>query len=330
MASFMAAGTSYATWSLPMLPFYMYYSMFGFQRVGDEVWQLADERARGFLIGCTAGRTTLNGEGLQHEDGQSHVLALTLPNVRAYDPSFAYEVAAIVKDGINAMYGPNAEDIFYYLTVYNENYPMPALPEGEEGQRVIDGALRGLYRYAEPAAVQSRLDPGGAENAPRRATILFSGTSWQAAERARELLATDWNVSAETWSATSYKNLREDALEVERWNRLHPAETPRTPYVTRALAMASGPIVAVTDYMKAVPDQISRFVNVPFTPLGTDGFGRSDTRDTLRRHFEVDAAHIVVAVLSLLASNGAAKQDEVSLAISAYGINPEAPDPRVA
>ena len=330
MASFMAAGTSYATWSLPMLPFYMYYSMFGFQRVGDEVWQLADERARGFLVGCTAGRTTLNGEGLQHEDGQSHVLALTLPNVRAYDPSFAYEVAAIVKDGINTMYGPNAEDVFYYLTVYNENYPMPALPDGEEGQRVIDGALRGLYRYAEPAAVQSRLDPGGAENAPRRATILFSGTSWQAVERARELLATDWNVSAETWSATSYKNLREDALEVERWNRLHPAETPRTPYVTRALATASGPIVAVTDYMKAVPDQISRFVNVPFTPLGTDGFGRSDTRETLRRHFEVDAAHIVVAVLSLLASNGAAKQDEVSLAISAYGINPEAPDPRVA
>jgi pyruvate dehydrogenase E1 component len=330
MASFMAAGTSYATWSLPMLPFYMYYSMFGFQRVGDEVWQLADERARGFLIGCTAGRTTLNGEGLQHQDGQSHVLASTLPNVRAYDPSFAYEVAAIVKDGINAMYGPNGADVFYYLTVYNENYPMPALPEGEEGQRVIDGTLRGLYRYAEPAAVQSRPDPGGAENAPRRATILFSGTSWQAAERARELLATDWNVSAETWSATSYKNLREDALEVERWNRLHPSEAPRTPYVTRALAAASGPIVAVTDYMKAVPDQISRFVNVPFAPLGTDGFGRSDTRETLRRHFEVDAEHIVVALLSLLASNGAAKQDEVSLAISAYGINPEAPDPRVA
>ncbi len=330
MASFMAAGTSYATWSLPMLPFYMYYSMFGFQRVGDEIWQLADERARGFLIGCTAGRTTMNGEGLQHEDGQSHVLASTLPNVRAYDPSFAYEVAAIVKDGINVMYGPNAEDVFYYLTVYNENYPMPALPEGEEGQRVIDGALRGLYRYAEPAAVQSRPDPGGAENPPRRATILFSGTSWQAAERARELLATDWNVSAETWSATSYKSLREDALEVERWNRLHPAETPRTPYVTRTLATASGPIVAVTDFMKAVPDQISRFVNVPFTPLGTDGFGRSDTRETLRRHFEVDAEHIVVAVLSLLATNGAAKQDEVSLAISTYGINPEAPDPRVA
>ena len=330
MASFMAAGTSYATWSLPMLPFYMYYSMFGFQRVGDEIWQLADERARGFLIGCTAGRTTMNGEGLQHEDGQSHVLASTLPNVRAYDPSFAYEVAAIVKDGINAMYGPNAEDVFYYLTVYNENYPMPALPEGEEGQRVTDGTLRGLYRYAEPAAVQSRPDPGGAENAPRRATILFSGTSWQAAERARELLATDWNVSAETWSATSYKSLREDALEVERWNRLHPAETPRTPYVTRTLATASGPIVAVTDFMKAVPDQISRFVNVPFTPLGTDGFGRSDTRETLRRHFEVDAEHIVVAVLSLLASNGAAKQDEVSLAISAYGIDPQAPDPRVA
>jgi pyruvate dehydrogenase E1 component len=330
MASFMAAGTSYATWSQPMLPVYMYYSMFGFQRVGDQIWQLADERARGFLVGCTAGRTTMNGEGLQHEDGQSHVLASTLPNVRAYDPSFAYEVAAIVQDGIRVMCGPQAEDVFYYLTVYNENYTMPALPEGEEGEAVIEGTLRGLYRYAEPAAVQSLALPGGDDSPPRRATILFSGTAWQAAERARGLLATDWNVSAETWSATSYKSLREDALEVERWNRLHPAETPRVPYVTRALATASGPIVAVTDFMKAVPDQIARFVNAPFTPLGTDGFGRSDTRETLRRHFEVDAEHIVVAVLSSLASNGAGKHDEVSLAISAYGIDPEAPDPRVA
>jgi pyruvate dehydrogenase E1 component len=214
--------------------------------------------------------------------------------------------------------------------LYNENYTMPALPDGEEGERVIEGALRGLYRYSEPASVEPRPDPGGADNPPRRATILFSGTAWQAAERARELLATDWNISAETWSATSYKLLREDALEVERWNRLHPSETPRTPYVTRALASASGPIVAVTDFMKAVPDQISRFVNVPFTPLGTDGFGRSDTRETLRRHFEVDAEHIVIAVLSSLASNGAAKQDEVALAITAYRIDPEAPDPRVA
>jgi len=330
MASFMAAGTAYATWSQPMLPFYLYYSMFGFQRVGDVIWQLADQRARGFLVGCTAGRTTMNGEGLQHEDGHSHVLASVLPNLRAYDPSFAYEIAAIVQDGIRAMYGPNGEDVFYYLTLYNENYAMPALPEGEEGRRVIEGTLRGLYRYSEPAPVESRPDQGGADNPPRRATILFSGTAWQAAERARELLATDWNVSAETWSATSYKNLREDALEVERWNRLHPAETPRTPYVTRALASASGPIVAVTDFMKAVPDQIARFVNAPFTPLGTDGFGRSDTRRTLRRHFEVDAEHIVVAVLSSLASNGAAKPDEVSLAIAAYEIDPEAPDPRVA
>jgi pyruvate dehydrogenase E1 component len=330
MASFMAAGTAYATWSQPMLPFYMYYSMFGFQRVGDQIWQLADERARGFLIGCTAGRTTMNGEGLQHEDGQSHVLATALPNLRAYDPSFAYEVAVIVRDGIRAMYGPDGEDVFYYLTVYNENYPMPALPEGEEGERVVEGTLRGLYRYSDPAPVESHPDPSGAENPPRRATILFSGTAWQAAERARELLAKDWNVSAETWSATSFKSLREDALEVERWNRLHPAETPRTPYVARVLATASGPIVAVTDFMKAVPDQIARFVNVPFTPLGTDGFGRSDTRETLRRHFEVDAEHIVVAVLSSLASNGAAKQDEVAQAIAAYNIDPEAADPRVA
>ena len=320
MASFLAGATSYATWSQPMLPFFLFYSMFGFQRIGDQIWQCADARGRGFLLGCTAGRTTMSGEGLQHEDGQSLLLASAVPTVRAYDPAFAYEVAAIVEHGIAEMYGPNPADVVYYLTLYNENYPMPALPEGADGERVRDGAIRGLYRFAGPAPTRS------ADAAS--ATILFSGTAWQAAARARELLAEDWNVSAELWSVTSYKALREDALEVERWNRLHPGDSPRVPYVTRALAQAHGPIVAVTDFMKAVPDQIARFVPAYYTSLGTDGFGRSDTREALRRHFEVDAEHLVVAVLDALAGLGQAKAADVARAIAAYGIDPDAPDPR--
>jgi pyruvate dehydrogenase E1 component len=324
MASFLAASTSYATWSQPMLPFFLFYSMFGFQRVGDLIWQLADARGRGFLIGCTAGRTTMSGEGLQHEDGQSQLLASVVPNVRAYDPAFAYEVAAIVDHGIRQMYWPDGEDVFYYLTLYNENYPMPPLPTGDEAVQVNEGIIRGLYRFAPSADVQP------SDAAPRKATILFSGTAWQAAQRARELLAERWNVSAETWSATSYKTLREEALEVERWNRLHPKDEARVPHVTQALKTSFGPIVAVTDFMKAVPDQIARFVRSPFTPLGTDGFGRSDTREALRRYFEVDAEHIVVAVLASLAKQGTASPEEVTRAIAEYGIDPDLPDPRTA
>ncbi len=327
MASFTAAATSFSTWSRPMLPFFLYYSMFGFQRIGDLIWQCADARGRGFLLGATAGRTTMNGEGLQHEDGQSLLLASAYPSVEAYDPAFAYEMAAIVEHGIEDMYGPNARDVVYYITLYNENYSMPALPEGEDAERVREGAVRGLYRFAAPAEVAARAEFVGA-GAPRRATILFSGTAWSAAVEAREILARQWNVAAETWSVTSYKSLREDALEVERWNRLHPGTTPREPYISRALGEAAGPIVAVTDFMKAVPDQIARYVPAPFTPLGTDGFGRSDTREALRRHFEVDAAHVVVAVLSALVSTGQAKEDEVSRAIATFGLDTEAPDPR--
>ncbi len=328
MASFQAAGTSYATWSLPMLPVYLFYSMFGFQRVGDLIWQAADARARGFLMGCTAGRTTMNGEGLQHEDGHSLLLASVVPTIHAYDPAFAYEMATIVERGIGHMYGPEAEDCIYYLTLYNENYPMPALPvpdgdgafEAEAAAAIREGILRGIYRYAGPAEA--------AGCAGRAATILFSGTAWQAAMKARELLASDWGVTAEAWSVTSYKALREDGLEVERWNRLHPENATRVPYVTRALEEARGPIVAVTDYLKAVPDQIARFVRAPFTVLGTDGFGRSDTRAALRRHFEVDAAHFVVAVLAELAASGDGKPSEVAAAIERYGIDAEAIDPR--
>jgi pyruvate dehydrogenase E1 component len=314
LCSFTAAGTAYATFGTPMVPFYIFYSMFGFQRTMDLIWAFGDMRGRGFLLGATAGRTTLNGEGLQHEDGHSLVLASAVPNVAAYDPAFAYEVATIVRDGIRRMYGEIAEDRFYYLTLYNENYPMPPMPDGSE-----DGIIRGLYRFAAA--------PDGPS---RRATILFSGTAYNAALEAQRLLAEQHDVAAELWSATSYKALREDAMSAERWNRLHPAEAPRVPYVTEALSSSEGPTVAVTDFMKVVSDQVSRWVPGSFVALGTDGYGRSDTRAKLRRHFEVDAAHVVVAVLQGLAATGDAKAEEITDAIAAYEIDPEAVDPRIA
>jgi pyruvate dehydrogenase E1 component len=236
--------------------------------------------------------------------------------VQAYDPAFAYETAAIVRDGIRRMYGPAPEDIFYYLTLYNENYVMPARPDDP---RAAEGILRGIYRFA-----------GGPEGPSRRATILFSGTAQGAARQAQQLLAEDHDVSAELWSVTSYKALREEALSVERHNRLHPQAPPRTPHVTEVLSQAEGPIVAVTDFMKAVPDQIARWVPDPFTPLGTDGFGRSDTRAALRRHFETDAAHVTVSVLDGLRATGEGKAEEVADAIRRYGIDADALDPRVA
>ncbi|MGH9152447.1 MAG: pyruvate dehydrogenase (acetyl-transferring), homodimeric type [Acidimicrobiales bacterium] len=314
MASFTAAGTAYATWGQPMVPFYIFYSMFGFQRTMDLIWAFGDMRGRGFLLGATAGRTTLNGEGLQHQDGHSLLLASAVPNVAAYDPSFAYEVAEVVRYGVETMYGEVPEDRFYYLTLYNENYVMPAKPEG-----VDEGIIRGLYRFAEAPAGPSR-----------RATVLFSGSAYGAAVEAQRALAADHDIAVECWSATSYKALREDALSTERWNRLHPTEPRRTPYVTEALSGAEGPFVAVTDFMKAVPDQVARWVPGHFTPLGTDGYGRSDTVAGLRRHFEVDAAHVVVAVLKALADTGDGKAEDVADAIARYGVDPDALDPRVA
>ncbi|MGH9183180.1 MAG: pyruvate dehydrogenase (acetyl-transferring), homodimeric type [Acidimicrobiales bacterium] len=321
MATLTAAGTAYATHARPMLPFYVFYSMFGFQRTGDLVWSFSDSRGRGFMLGATAGRTTLNGEGLQHEDGHSHVLASTFPTCQAYDPAFAYEVATIVKDGCRRMLAED-EDVFYYLTLYNENYPMPAMPEGDGVER---GIVAGLYRFAgAPEA------PKGPEGWAARATILFSGTAWLAAAEARDALAQHYDVGAELWSATSYKALREEALSTERWNRLHPSQSPRTPRVTEVLSQAPGPYVAVTDFMKAVPDQVGRWVPGTYVPLGTDGFGRSDTREALRHHFETDAAHVVVATLHALAAEGQVKESAVSDAIERYGIDPEAVDPRLA
>jgi len=318
MASFTAAGTAYATWGEAMIPFFIYYSMFGFQRVGDLIWSFGDQRGRGFLLGATAGRTTLTGEGLQHCDGNSQVLATTVPNCRAYDPAFAYEMAVIIREGIDRMFGDEPEDVFYYLTLYNENYPMPPMPEGAG---VEDGIVRGLYRYRAAPEV----DGGTAMSAQ----VLASGPMMLGALEAQRLLAEEHGVAADVWSATSYKLLREDALAAERWNRLHPTEAPRTPYVTEQLGAAEGPIVAVTDYLKAVPDQIARFVPQPFLPLGTDGYGFSDTREALRRHFEVDAGHIVVAVLDGLAMTGAVTGDVVAAAIERYGIDPDLPDPRL-
>ena len=312
MASWIAAATSYATRGVPMVPFYSFYSMFGFQRVGDLIWSAADSRARGFLLGGTAGRTTLLGEGLQHQDGHSLLLASTVPVCQAYDPAFAYETAAIVRDGLHRMYVDN-EDIFYYLTLYNENYAMPAKADG-----VDDGILQGMYRWAEAP-----------EGMPHSATIVFSGSAHSAARQAQEELAEHYGVGATLYSATSYKRLREEALEAERWNRLHPGAEPRVPYVTSLLEQSAGPVIAVSDFMKAVPDQIARWVPRRFRPLGTDGFGRSDTREALRRFFEIDAAHTVVATLAALAEDGTIEAPLVGNAIERYEIDPDVTDPRI-
>ena len=322
MGSFVALATAYANWGRPMLPVYLFYSMFGFQRTGDLAWLAGDIRARGILAGCTAGRTTLQGEGLQHDDGQSPVLASTNPACRVYDPAFAYELAVLVEEAVRRTLGPDPEDRLWYLTLYNENYTMPPLPEGETGETVRHGILRGLYRFAEHAEV-----PRQKNGSPRRATLLFSGPMWQAAMDARRMLAEEWGVSADAWSVTSYSELRIEALSAERWNRLHPTEASRAPYVQQALADGDGPVVAVTDYMRAVPDQVARWIERPYTSLGTDGFGRSDTRSALRRFFEIDAAHLVVAVLSSLAASGDAKTEEVAQAIGRYGVVVDRDDP---
>ncbi len=314
MASFIAAGTSYATQGVPMVPFFAFYSMFGWQRVGDLIWQASDARARGFLLGATAGRTTLLGEGLQHQDGHSLLLASVNPAVEAYDPAFAYEVATIVRHGLRRMWVDN-EDVIYYLTLYNENQVMPALPEGAD-----TGVIEGLYQWS-----------GAPDGLQHRATILFSGSANLAAREAQAQLAEHYDVAAELFSATSYKRLREQALSTERWNRLHPDQPARTPRVTEILE-GDGPVIAVTDFIKAVPDQIARWVpsHRSFTPLGTDGFGRSDTREALRRHFEIDAPHVVVATLSALAAAGEVKPEVAKGAVARYGIDTEGPDPRIA
>ena len=302
MASVIAAGTSYATHGEPMIPVYVFYSMFGFQRTGDQMWAMADQLGRGFLLGATAGRTTLNGEGLQHQDGHSLLLAATNPAVVAYDPAFAFEVAFITEDGLRRMYGEEPEDIYYYLTVYNEPFPQPPMPQ-IDGLR--EGVLRGMYRYA-----------GGTGDGPR-AQVLASGISVRHALAAQQLLKDDWGVVADVWSVTSWNELRRDAVACEQHALLHP-EQARRPYVTEALEGAPGPVVAVSDWMRAVPDLISRWVPGDWLSLGTDGFGRSDTRAALRRHFHTDAESIATAVVQELARRGELPKETAAQAVERY------------
>ncbi|MBT2393720.1 pyruvate dehydrogenase (acetyl-transferring), homodimeric type [Streptomyces sp. ISL-1] len=303
MADFIAASTSYATHGEPMIPFYIFYSMFGWQRTADQMWQLADQLGKGFIVGATAGRTTLTGEGLQHADGHSHLIASTNPASLNYDPAFAYEIGVIVKDGLRRMYGPAAENVFYYLTVYNEPKVQPAMPEGVE-----EGILRGLYRFKEGVAATA--------DAPRL-QLLASGTAIHWALDAQELLSSDWGVAADVWSATSWGELRRDALEAEE--ALLRGEQ-RTPYVTQALEDAPGPVLAVSDWMRQVPDQISQWVEQDYSSLGTDGFGLSDTRAAARRHFGVDAQSITVAALAQLARRGEVPASAVKEARERYGL----------
>jgi len=312
MCSWISAATAYANHGLPMIPFYIYYSMFGFQRVGDFMWAAGDLRARGFLLGATAGRTTLAGEGLQHQDGHSHLLMSTVPNCVSYDPAYAYELATIVHDGLKRMY-QDQESIYYYLTVMNENYVQPAMPLGVE-----TGILKGMYP----------LETG--RSGKLRATLFGSGTILREVRAAAEILEAEYGVAADVYSVTSYSELRREALAVERENRLHPLETKKTPYVAEALAGCKGPIIAASDYMKIVPDQIRAWVPGQFVVLGTDGFGRSDARAALRRHFEVDRHHVVVATLKALADDGKIKAKAVAEAIEKYGIDPSKPNPATA
>jgi pyruvate dehydrogenase E1 component len=309
ISSFIAAGTSYSAHAVPMIPFYIYYSMFGYQRVGDLVWAAADNRTRGFMLGGTAGRTTLNGEGLQHEDGHSHVLFSVVPNCRAYDPTFGYELAVIIQDGLRRMMGEQ-EDAFYYITLMNENYHHPPMPEGAE-----EGILRGMYMLRE-----------GSSTGPR-VQLLGSGTILCEVIAAAELLESDFGVAADVWSVTSFTELRRDGIEVERWNMLHPLQTPRTAYAWQRLDDRGGPVVASTDYVRTFADQIRQWVPGHYHVLGTDGFGRSDFRQALRQFFEVDRHYVAVAALKALADVGDVEPARVQEAIERYEIDPEAPMP---
>ena len=311
MASFQAAGTCYATHGEPMFPFYIFYSMFGMQRVGDQVWAFGDARGRGFLLGATAGRTTLNGEGLQHEDGHSHLLATAVPNLVAYDPAFAYEIAVIVEEGLRRMVR-ETQDVFYYVTLQNENYVQLPMPASTQENDVREGILRGLYKLR---AAEKRL--------ARHVNLFGSGCAINFALEAAALLAKNHGVSADVWSVTSYQQLRRDALDAERQNRLHPEGPRRELYLHEALGDAQGPFIAVTDYVKLVPDMIARWLPGRLVPCGTDGFGMSDTREALRRHFEIDAPSVVLATLDALAQDGHGRPGELAGALKTYDYDPE-------
>lgn len=311
MCSWIAAATSYSAHGVSTIPFYIYYSMFGFQRIGDLAWAAGDMQARGFLIGGTAGRTTLAGEGLQHQDGHSLVMSGTIPNCVSYDPTFGYEMAVIIHDGMRRMY-VEQESVFYYVTAMNENYTHPAMPEGAE-----EGIIKGLYLFRE----------GEGDN---RVQLMGSGTILREVIAASELLQSDWDVASDIWSATSFSELSREAQEIDRWNRLHPNESAKTAYVTETLAGREGPFIAATDYIQNYAEQIRKWVPGRYEVLGTDGFGRSDTRAQLRKHFEVNSYHVVVAALKALADEGKIPAAKVSEAIAKYGINPEKPTPAFA
>jgi pyruvate dehydrogenase E1 component len=314
LASWAAAGTSHTTHGVAMIPFFIFYSMFGFQRVADLIWAAADAQARGFLLGATSGRTTLNGEGLQHQDGHSHLFAATVPSCVAYDPTYAYELGVILHEGLRRMY-VEQENVFYYVTLLNENYAQGALPEGVE-----EGILKGLYRLRQ---VKAKAQGKKAI----RVQLMGSGSILREVEAAAEILAADYGVASDVWSATSFTELRREGIRTERWNRLHPTEKARTSYVESCLDGHDGPVVAATDSMRAFPDQIRPFLKRSFTSLGTDGFGRSDTRPALRRFFEIDRAHVVVAALKALADEGTLPVKTAQEAIQRFGIDPEAPEP---
>ncbi len=314
MSSFIAAGTAYATHGINMIPFFVYYSMFGLQRIGDLFWAAGDIQAKGFLLGGTSGRTTLSGEGLQHQDGNSHLLAYTIPNLVAYDPAFAFEIAVIVRDGIRRMY-EEQENIFYYMTIMNENYSMPPMPEG-----VKDGIIKGMYKFKSSSKKSAKM----------RAHLFGSGTILNEVLKAQEILEDEYKVSADVWSITSYKELRRDALNVERWNMLHPGEESKVSYITHTLKDEKGVFVAASDYVKALPDSISKWFPGNLISLGTNGFGRSEGRNELRDFFEVDAKHIVLATLYALYKDGKMKIEQIEQAIKNLEINPSKLNPMIS
>jgi pyruvate dehydrogenase E1 component len=307
--SWIAAGTSYSNFDRSMIPFYIYYSMFGFQRIGDLAWAAGDSRTKGFLLGGTAGRTTLNGEGLQHQDGHSHLIASTIPNCVSYDPTFAFELAVIIHHGLERMISKN-EDVYFYITLMNENYPQPAMIEGSEA-----GIIQGMYLF-EKALDQK----------PLHVQLLGSGTILREAIAARDLLKS-YNISADIWSVTSFNELRKEALSQSRWNHLHPTEKPKKSYIEKCFSNSQGPIIVATDYMKIFAEQCGAFMPSPYICLGTDGFGRSDSREALRQHFEVDRNFIAYSAVKALVDEGKLKADVAVDALARFNINPEKTDP---
>ena len=314
MSSFISAGTAYATHGINMIPFFVYYSMFGMQRIGDLVWAAGDMQCKGFLLGGTAGRTTLNGEGLQHQDGNSHLLAYTLPNLVTYDPAFAYEIAVIIRDGIRRMY-EEQENVYYYLTIMNENYAMPHMPEGAK-----EGIVKGMYKFKA----------SDKKNLKLHAQLFGSGTIMNEVLKAQQILENDYKVAADAWSVTSYKELRREALNVERWNLLNPTSKLKESYLQSVLKNEKGVFVASSDYVKALPDSVSKWFPRPLYSLGTDGFGRSEGRAELRDFFEVDAKHIVLATLYALVNEGSIEKSVVEKAVKDLKINPSKPNPMIS